>query len=683
MGAAATSGINSPRAMGADDGGKKPARRLQIFAEAVEGGDLKTVLDNKDCDPETQQLLMIALSGFFFLEQDSRDNSKVDMMLKAMEREELAQGTTIITEGESGSKLYVVQTGFMEVLINGELIREMGRGSLLGELALLYDAPRSATVRCKTECVVWSLRREIFKKIQAGTASAANMQRARWLIASPELAVLSAIDLSRLVACLSMKTLQAGELLYKEGVPSKEAFLVESGSFKILTKADLSGLTKQEIDKKLGIVRPKGKRHSVGKMSASELTHFIETKGEFEHKDDGKEAEVVEVHETKDGGFDSVDLYAGCIVGISILKGKAGMQDAWTFVDNPSGDSGGVCPYTAKCTEEAQVLSFTVEVFERLFGPAASVFGKSEGNTGKTKSAHVTDLEQAEPERTFDSTKFKIMYVLGSGSFGVATMAEYRDGTEPPEKFALKSLSKAAAVETGQLRHVLDERKLLARMRNRFILKLFGTYQTPHQLVMVTEVLECGDLWSVIYEVPPYPDVDGIPQPLVVFYAASLVLGLSHIHEKGIAYRDLKPENVMIDSVGYLRIIDFGFCKIIPYTKTDSSGNVTVCAKSFTLCGTPEYLAPEFIFNLGHDSSADLWALGVMIYEMFMTATPFAPKKQDNVTELFTNIATVKVTLNILFVLINYIYSAMVSHYHQFWMKELRDHLLDQSLLLF
>ena len=89
MGAAATSGINSPRAMGADETSKKPARRLQIFAEAVEGGDLKTVLDNKECDPETQQLLMIALSGFFFLEQDSRDNSKLDMMLKAMDREEL------------------------------------------------------------------------------------------------------------------------------------------------------------------------------------------------------------------------------------------------------------------------------------------------------------------------------------------------------------------------------------------------------------------------------------------------------------------------------------------------------------------------------------------------------------------------------------------------------------------
>ena len=599
MGAAAATGL-SPRS-GGEGGDAKPARRLQIFAEAVEGGDLKTVLDTNVCDPETQQLLMIALSGFFFLEQDSRDNSKVDMMLSSMEREELTQGSTIITEGESGSKLYVVQTGEMEVLINGEIIREMGRGSLLGELALLYDAPRSATVRCKTDCIVWSLKREIFKKIQAGASSAAQIQRARWLINSPDLAVLSAIDLSRLVGCLSQRVLQKGDILYEESKASKEVFLIEQGTVDIFTKIDMSSMTKTEIDKRLGIVRPKGKRNSVAKMSGHELRSYLADGGQEEEKDGGKESDEEKKEEKpvlvkENGLYFACDVYAGCILGISTLKGKAGLPDSWTYVSEaPDGQTsecrpgGGIAPFTAKVDESAQVLSFTVEVFERLFGRVQDAISLSTkgGNTGKSKSANISDVEAPEPERTFDHTKFKIIYVLGSGSFGVATMAEYRDGRDPPEKFALKSLSKAAAVETGQIRHVMDERKLLAQMRNRFILKLYGTYQTPHQLVMVTEVLECGDLWSVIYEVPPFPDIDGIPQPLVIFYAASLVLGLAHIHEKGICFRDLKPENVMVDNVGYLRIIDFGFAKVIPYTKTDASGAVTVCPKSFTLCGTP------------------------------------------------------------------------------------------------
>jgi serine/threonine protein kinase len=78
--------------------------------------------------------------------------------------------------------------------------------------------------------------------------------------------------------------------------------------------------------------------------------------------------------------------------------------------------------------------------------------------------------------------------------------------------------------------------------------------------------------------------------------------------------------------------------------KKDANGEMKVFAKSYTLCGTPEYLSPELIFNLGHNQSADIWALGVMIYEMLMTITPFAPRRPDNITELFTNIAMVKVS---------------------------------------
>ena len=142
-------------------------------------------------------------------------------------------------------------------------------------------------------------------------------------------------------------------------------------------------------------------------------------------------------------------------------------------------------------------------------------------------------------------------------------------------------------MDTGQLKHVADERKLLAKMKSPFILKLYGTFQTPHKIVFVTEILECGDLWGIIHEVDEFVDNRGLPPALVVFYTACLVLGLAYIHEKGVAYRDLKPENVMLDRQGYLRIIDFGFAKVIPYTESTMSGTVVVHSKSYTLCGTP------------------------------------------------------------------------------------------------
>lgn len=151
------------------------------------------------------------------------------------------------------------------------------------------------------------------------------------------------------------------------------------------------------------------------------------------------------------------------------------------------------------------------------------------------------------------------------------------------------------------------------------------------------------DLWTITYEAEPYAQRRGLPYEVVRFYAAIIVMALAHIHNKGIVFRDLKPENVMSDSKGYARIIDFGFAKSVPYMKTDPvTGAQKLMAKTYTLCGTPEYLPPEFIFNFGHDQSADLWSLGVLIYEMMMGATPFSPAQPNDVTQLFTNIALVQ-----------------------------------------
>lgn len=601
--------------------------------------DLSSLLVGEAIDEPTRALLVNALSGFFFLQSNpDESNAKMELLIKGMRKEEFAEGFLLITEGEAGSKLFVVESGTLEVTINGSVIREMGRGSLLGELALLYDAPRSATVQCKTKCVVWSLSREIFKRIQAISATANQIQRARWLIQSPELATLSAIDLSRLVGTLQVVQYSPGDKILKENDLTTQVILIEKGHAAIASSKVTEKLSRNEIDKMLGVLRPReGKRRSVEFMNASELRKYLENSNDILPVDDNNA--TIENHSADklDKKFEAAcETYEGCMVGIGALRGRANLPDGWKWVKRGKSE-GAESPLTMVAASPMICLIFTVEVFENLFGPAEKAI-KSQASSKKAeeKATHVKEI-------TFDSTKFKMKYILGSGSFGVVTLAEYRaEKGQPPVNYALKSLSKLAVIETGQLRHVLDERKILSIMDSPFILRLFGTYQTPHQLVMVTEPLNCGDLWSVVYETPPFCDNCGIPFNLCAFYTTNLILGLSHIHEKGVVFRDLKPENIMLDERGYLRIIDFGFSKKVPYTKTDANGEVKVYAKTYTLCGTPEYLSPELIFNLGHNHASDLWALGVIIYEMLMAVTPFAPKRPDNVTELFTNIAMVK-----------------------------------------
>jgi CRP-like cAMP-binding protein len=530
-------------------------------------------------DESTMKIISGALSGFFFLQSEGEDlNSKTNMLIRGMEREEVKEGYLLIIEGESGSKLYVVESGELSVSINGEVIRQMSRGSMLGELALLYDAPRSATVKCTTNCVLWSLRREIFKRIQATSSTANEIERSRLLINCPDMAVLSAIDLSRLVGSMEAKNVVKDESIYTEASPTSSVILIERGSASIYCSRDLSNLSKEDIDKTFHIFRP---RTNDMKKSYSWYNN----------------ASNVDSH-----GHFVCEVGPGCLIGIGALRSRANFPDAWKWVNsgNDMKDSstrgrhinsseGAECPFTMISNEAMHYHFFTIEGFENLIGPVKKILRNS--TSLETTPTSFSDKENVlkSRETVFDSTKFKMKCVLGTGSFGVVLMAEYRkDSSEvEPTFYALKCLSKVAVVETGQLRHVLDERKILALMNSRFVLRLYGVYQTPHQLVMVTEAIEHGDLWGVIYETSPYCDKGYLDKPMALFYTASLIFALDHIHRAGVVFRDLKPENILIDSNGYIRVIDFGFAKKVPYSKVDASGEEKVYSKTYTLCGTP------------------------------------------------------------------------------------------------
>jgi protein kinase A len=133
-----------------------------------------------------------------------------------------------------------------------------------------------------------------------------------------------------------------------------------------------------------------------------------------------------------------------------------------------------------------------------------------------------------------------------------------------------------------------------------------------------------GELFSVVHA----GQNKGLPEKDAQFYCACVLEGLGHMHQRSICYRDLKPENVLVDSKGYCVIVDLGFCKI-------------VVDKTYTLCGTPEYLAPEVIMSKGHDKAVDYWSFGVLIYETLAGYSPFYISGTDQVS-LFRRIVMVK-----------------------------------------
>lgn len=168
----------------------------------------------------------------------------------------------------------------------------------------------------------------------------------------------------------------------------------------------------------------------------------------------------------------------------------------------------------------------------------------------------------------------------------------------------MKVLRKTEIVRLRQVEHVNAERYILSRVRHPFVVDLFATFQDSQNIYMLLSYVPGGELFTHLRRAQRFtPDVTR-------FYLATIILALKYLHSFNIIYRDLKPENLLLDSRGYLRLADFGFAKIVD-------------DRTWTLCGTPEYLAPEIIQSDGHGKAADWWACGILCYEMLVGYPPF------------------------------------------------------------
>ncbi|POM70582.1 AGC/PKA protein kinase [Phytophthora palmivora] len=163
------------------------------------------------------------------------------------------------------------------------------------------------------------------------------------------------------------------------------------------------------------------------------------------------------------------------------------------------------------------------------------------------------------------------------GSFGVVYLAEHL----PTGRFvAVKEMWKSRLEHLRQTHHIYSEKKLLMQIDSQFLLKCYATLQDEKKIYFVTELLVGGELFRRIVTPTGLPIL--LSQRDTRFYAVCCIKALEYLHEHNIIYRDLKPENILLDSSGYAKLVDFGFAK-------------KLSGKTFTLCGTPEYLAPEII----------------------------------------------------------------------------------------
>uniref|UniRef100_A0A8C9ESA2 cGMP-dependent protein kinase n=1 Tax=Pavo cristatus TaxID=9049 RepID=A0A8C9ESA2_PAVCR len=201
-----------------------------------------------------------------------------------------------------------------------------------------------------------------------------------------------------------------------------------------------------------------------------------------------------------------------------------------------------------------------------------------------TKEVSLEMIQLKEKVAQFPSSPFQnleVVTTLGVGGFGRVELVKVKNENVA---FAMKCIKKKHVVDTKQQEHIYSEKKILEQICSPFIVKLYRTFKDSKYVYMLLEACLGGELWSLLR------DRGSFDEPTTKFCVGCVTEALEYLHHIGIVYRDLKPENLILDAEGYIKLVDFGFAKKI------GSGQ-----KTWTFCGTPEYVAPEVILSKGHD----------------------------------------------------------------------------------
>ncbi|XP_072138120.1 cGMP-dependent protein kinase 2 [Mobula birostris] len=498
-------------------------------------------------DSSLKKLITDAIMHNEFLKK--LEPQHVREIVECMYERSYQETDVVIQEGEPGNHLYVLADGTLEVMQNGKLLGQMHPGTAFGELAILYNCKRTATVKAVTESWIWVLDRQVFQSIMMETAQARNKKYFNFLSSVSLLKGLPEEKLSKIVDCLEVDYYDKGDYIIREGEQGSTFFIIAKGKVRVTQ-------TREGTEEPQEIKTLKAGEYFGEKALISEDLRSANIIAD----DDDTQCLVIDrdIFNQMVGTYEELQTYL-----------KEYVEQLSRSDENRN---------AMLLTTAQQVSSESIEV-TRL----------------REKVAKFSDTSPAR--------HFEVIATLGMGGFGRVDLVKLKDEVVT---FALKCIKKKHVVDTQQQEHVYSEKNILLQTKSQFIVRLYRTFRDSKYVYLLLEVCLGGELWSVLR------DMCFFDEQTAKFCVGCVIEAFDYLHNRGIVYRDLKPENLLLDADGYVKMADFGFAKRIGLGK-----------KTWTFCGTPEYVAPEIIMNKGHDFGADYWSLGILVYELLTGIPPF------------------------------------------------------------
>lgn len=553
----------------------------------------------------------------------------------------------VFKQDDESNCFFLIANGAFEVEISGVVKKTMRKGSCFGELGLLYNAKRSASLRAKEDSYVWGIERRIFKKIIQAINISEYEENRSFIDKVVLFDGLTSMQKDNLASNITTQKFLPGQNIVNKGEKADSFYLIKSGVVECfdgdkfireLQQGDSFGeQALYEDGHRTLTVKSKGESRCMAisreilvsvfgnnideVVSKNTLIWVLSNDDKFKKLNKlqiqkwANNSNIVKVNtedpvklESQNSPLNSIYIVLeGYLTHNKKLINKG--EIFGKHLTDPDEDENKPLKYDL-LVGKANYAVIAKEVLYRLFNISnlADIFKRNIEAEERRRTLKPLETQTSHKDLELDD----LVYVkaLGEGQFGNVSLVAH-ENSNGYKLYALKSISRSKIGQFGIETHIINEKLVLSDLNHPSIIRLIKTFKDEKAVHFLMTFINGIEMFDMIRQIDLLENYES------KFYIGSIMLCLEYLHSKNIVYRDLKPENMMVDDKGYLHLIDLGTAKKLEKNRT------------FTIIGTPHYMAPEVINSKGYGTMVDLWSLGVCMFEFMCGFVPFGEDEDD------------------------------------------------------